>query len=184
MRETMQETFYSWVRLLLIGTVCMQLVLQFIVQKEYRYYIQMFLSMVFLLTVCRPLLSVTGLKQQMEKTVEDILAEQEYTELVRGKAFYLNQEDTLLKEAMQQKLTEDTDRLLQEYQLSLVRCDSQVKVEKNSAEIEKISLEVTDGEGNVRLSSDEKTNLGETIRERLADRYEMDRNDIAVAFGS
>ena len=61
----MQAAFYKWMRILLVGTVCMQLILQFIDEEAYRRYIRLFLSLIFLLCVFRPLLSVTGVAGHM-----------------------------------------------------------------------------------------------------------------------
>ena len=177
----MQEALYGWVRLLLIGTVCMQLVLQFVTGKEYRQYIRLFLSMLFLLVACRPLLSVTGLSETMEKTVEDWIAGQEYREVLHDRAFYMEREDTLLAEAVQQKVTEDVAMLLTEYDMELVRCDCQAELDTENAGIAELSVVMDAAAGKDTLSTDEKKTRTDAIRQRLAERYGMDIKDIRVS---
>lgn len=177
----MQEALYSWVRPLLIGTVCMQLVLQFVTGKEYRRYIQLFLSMLFLLVACRPLLSVTGLSETMKKNIEDWMAGQEYREVLQDRAFYMEQEDMLLTMAVQQKVTEDVTTLLNSYEMHLVRCDCQVNLEMDGTGLTELSVVMDADTGKNTLSTDEKKTRTEEIRKRLADRYEMDIRDVRVS---
>ena len=74
----MKAWLFSWVRMLIVCTVCIQLILLFVTEEQYRKYIQLFLSMLFLLVLFRPLLSVGDLGDRLQKELSDWSAKWEY----------------------------------------------------------------------------------------------------------
>lgn len=174
----MQAALYEWVRVLLICTVCMQLILQFICEESYRRYVRLFLSLIFLVCAFQPLLGLTGITEKLDTGLKDWLAGWEYEDLADTR-LYEKQEDTVLKQAVYTKLEEDTGQLLKEENLQLVSFDCSLLLEKDRAEIKDMTIVADVVEGKEKLSSREEKDRKESILNRLQDRYELSENRIS-----
>ena len=174
----MQAAFYEWMRILLVGTVCIQLILQFIGDEAYRRYIRLFLSLIFLLCVFRPLLSVTGVAGHMAEQVEDWLAGWEYRDLADAGLYEADGTDTLMEQAVRKKLTEDTTRLLAKEHLTLVSLDCQLVLDGQEAKLNRLTVVADTVEGKEKLSFREREERELTVRRRLGERYELSESRI------
>lgn len=174
----MQAALYEWARILLVATVCIQLVLQFVSEEAYRRYIRLFLSLIFLLCAFRPVLSVTGATERMAGQVEDWLAGWEYKDLADTGLYETDGMDTLLENAVRQKLTEDTASLLKEEQLTLVSLDCQLMLDEQEAKLKAMTVVADTVKGKERLSSREKDERELAVCRRLGARYEIAEQNI------
>lgn len=173
----MKAWLFSWVRMLIICTVCMQLILLFVTEEEYRKYIRMFLSMLFLLILFRPLLSVGNLENELLRTMEDWAARWEYREPAVGRIYDTSGEDALVKEAVRQKLTEDITQLLAEEQMELVDLDADIRLEENDAAITKLTLTTALEKGaETSFPQAEKT-----VEQRLMNRYGLSAGQLQLS---
>lgn len=167
----MKTWFFSWVRTVLICMVGMQLLLQFVVEENSRKYIRLFLSLVFLLVLFRPVLTVFQLSENLDQEIEDWLAGWESRMTAEDTLGETGEENTLIEQAVREKLEEDIRALLQEEGLQL----------------ESLELAVDAGESNMirRISLTARAKTGssateETIGEQLRERYELTGDQVAV----
>lgn len=174
----MQAALYEWVRILLVGTACIQLILQFVSEEAYRRYIRLFLSLVFLLCAFRPVLSVTGATGRMAEQVEDWLAGWEYRDLADRGLYETDGTDRLVQQAVRQKLNEDTARLLSEEQLTLVSLECQLVLDEQEARLDGLTVVADTVEGKEKLSSREKDDRETAVRRRLGERYGLEESRI------
>lgn len=173
----MKAWLFSWVRMLIICTVCIQLILLFVTEEQYRKYIQMFLSMLFLLILFRPLLSMGDLGEKLQEELSDWSAKWEYKEAAAGRVWDTEEEDMLVKKAIRQKLKEDMEQLLQEEGMELLDMDCSIRLGENDAKITRIS--VTTAFAKDHPGSPAK--MEETLKTRLGKRYELSDGQIQVS---
>ena len=172
----MKAWLFSWVRMLIVGTVCIQLILLFVTEEQYRKYIRMFLSLLFLLLLFRPLLSLGDLKERLQDEVSDWSAKWDYKEPLSGRMYADGREDSLVTEAVRQKLREDITELLQEEGMTLQDMDCSIHLAENDAAI--TALSVTAGVSEERTGS--PANAENTLKSRLSRRYELSEEMIRV----
>lgn len=173
----MKAWLFSWVRMLIVCTVCMQLILLFVTEEEYRKYIRMFLSMLFLLILFRPLLSLGDLEDHLLEAMEDWSAKWEYREPAAGRVYDTPEEDALVKEAVRQKLTEDITQLLAEEHMELVELDTDIRLEENDAAVTRLSLTAAFFEDTKGSPSEAE----KTVKQRLMKRYELSEGQVKVS---
>ena len=172
----MKAWLFSWVRMLIVCTVCIQLILLFVTEEQYRKYIQLFLSMLFLLVLFRPLLSVGDLGDRLQKELSDWSAKWEYKEAAAGRIADTPAEDMLVKKAIQQKLKEDMENLLQEQNMELLDMECSIRLEENDADITKLSVTAAFIEGH----PDSPTKMEKMLKARLCKRYELSDGQVQV----
>ena len=173
----MKAWLFSWVRMLIVCTVCMQLILLFVTEEEYRKYIRMFLSMLFLLVLFRPLLSLGDLSDRLQDELSDWSAKWEYKEPAAGRIYDTPQEDALVTKAVQLKLKEDMEDLLSEEGMELAKLDSDIRLGENDAAITQLSVTAVfagDTTGSPSMAE-------ETLKKRLIKRYELDEGQVYVS---
>lgn len=173
----MKAWLFSWVRMLIISTVSMQLILQFVTEETYRKHIRMFLSMLFLLVLFGPVLSLGHLEQDMDDALADWTAKWEYKEIALGRVYTGQTGDDLLKAALQEKLREDISQLLAEEGLQMTDLRSDIHLEENDASIEKLTVAAAfaeDKKGSPSLSED-------AVKNRLMKRYDLAGSQVSVS---
>lgn len=173
----MKAWLFSWVRMLIVCTVCIQLILLFITEEQYRKYIQMFLSMLFLLILFRPLLSVGDLEERLKEELSDWSAKWEYQEMATGRISDTSAEDMLVTKAIRQKLKEDMEMLLQEQDMELLDMDCSIRLGENNADITKLSVTAVFSEGHTGSPA----KMEEALKTRLGKRYELSDEQIQVS---
>ena len=173
----MKAWLFSWVRMLIICTVCIQLILLFVTEEQYRKYIQMFLSMLFLLILSRPLLSVGDLGEKLQEELSDWSAKWEYKEAAAGRVRDTEEEDMLVTKAIRQKLKEDMEQLLQEEGMELLDMDCSIRLGENDAKITWISVTAAFAKGHPGSPA----KMEETLKTRLGKRYELSDGQIQVS---
>lgn len=173
----MKIWLFNWVRMLIVCTVCMQLILLFVTEEEYRKYIRMFLSMLFLLILFRPLLSLGDLEDRLQDEISDWSARWEYREPAAGRLYDTPKEDELVIKAVRQKLKEDITELLAQEGMELVNLDSHIQLGDNDAAITLLSLTAACAEEKAGSFARSEG----MIKSRLMKRYELDEGHVYVS---